>query len=161
MIEIIQKDITTVDSGVVAHGVNCQRRMGSGVALAIKNKWPEIYEAYMRMPGGKEMLGTAHAISIHPVFEDLFVVNCYTQEFYGPGDRKYADVSAIEEALVRVMSVAEEYNLDVYLPEIGGGLGGLNFATVVFPIIQQLSTSHNVNTYICIIDQESREYNHQ
>lgn len=161
MIKTIQKDITSVDCGVVAHGVNCQLKMGSGVALAVRKKWPIVYELYMASPCGAKMLGTAHIINIRPAFDDLFVVNCYTQNFYGYSGGKYADVDAVEESLTSVFDIAEEYGLDVYLPEIGGGLGGLNFAHDVFPIIQDLAFTHNINTYICIMDQEPREYNLQ
>lgn len=31
------------DEDCVAHCANCQSTMGSGVALALKNKWPEVY----------------------------------------------------------------------------------------------------------------------
>ncbi len=150
MIEVIQKDITTVEEGVIAHGVNCQRKMGSGVALAIKNKWPSIYAHYMNLPGGPDMAGKAYGINVSPNF-NLCVFNCYTQEFYGPGDRKYASTAAINKSLTRVFQFANEANLDVYLPKIGAGLGGLDWDTEVLPIIEAIDTAYNPNntTYIC------------
>lgn len=30
----------------IAHQVNCRGKMGSGVALAIKQKYPEVYQKY-------------------------------------------------------------------------------------------------------------------
>ena len=37
----IVQDITTVEPpGIIAHGVNCQNIMGSGVAKALFQKWP-------------------------------------------------------------------------------------------------------------------------
>ena len=151
MIEIIKKDITTVTEGVVAHGVNCQRRMGSGVALAIKRQWPIIFKKYMAQSYGKSMLGRADCISVTPVSFNMFVCNCYTQQFYGPGDRKYASEDAIEESLKKVFSLAHDFELDIYLPKIGAGLGGLDWETEVLPIIERIDTAYNPNktTYIC------------
>ncbi len=151
MITYLKKDITTVERGVLAHGVNCQRKMGSGVALAIKTKWPTIYTAYMDMPGGKEMLGGAHIINVS---EDssLHVANCYTQEFYGPGDKKYASPEAIMKALDGVFSFAQINELPVYLPKIGAGLGGLDWETEVLPIVQHLDEEFSdVDTFVCEI----------
>lgn len=151
MIEVIEKDITTVTTGVVAHGVNCQHAMGSGVALAIKKKWPLVYRHYMAAPYGKNMLGAAWHVNINPMFDDLFIINCYTQECYGYGAKRYADLGAIEQSLTKVYEHAEHYDLNVYLPKIGAGLGGLDWATEVLPIIERIDTAYNPNntTYIC------------
>ena len=46
--DFIQKDITTERHGLIIHGVNCQGVMGSGVALAIRNKWPVVYDEYKK-----------------------------------------------------------------------------------------------------------------
>lgn len=37
-----------LDSGaaVICHQVNCQGKMNSGVAKAIREKWPEVYTRY-------------------------------------------------------------------------------------------------------------------
>lgn len=45
----IKKDITTVNWGIIAHGVNCRGRMSSGVAAAIRSKWPIVYDKYREM----------------------------------------------------------------------------------------------------------------
>lgn len=151
MIKVIRKDITTVEYGVIAHGVNCQHKMASGVAAAIRKKWPVVYERYMASPNGAKMLGTAHCINIHPAFDNLFVCNCYTQNFYGYGGGRYASVTAVRESLEAVFELAQEYDLDVYLPKIGAGLGGLDWESEVLPIIERIDTEHNQNntTYIC------------
>ena len=74
---MIEKDITTVESGFILHGVNCQRTMGSGVAKAIRAKWPKLYKEYKNtIP----MLGKVQLIHINA---DLWVINCFTQEYYG------------------------------------------------------------------------------
>ena len=36
------EDITKATEQVIAHGCNCQGRMGAGVAKAIARKWPKV-----------------------------------------------------------------------------------------------------------------------
>lgn len=33
-------------TGILVHGCNCKGVMGSGVAAAIRNRWPDVYKAY-------------------------------------------------------------------------------------------------------------------
>lgn len=131
MINELYKDITEATTGIIAHGVNCQRAMGSGVALAIKTKWPLIYEMYMVSSTG---LGDADVIEVDNM---LYVANCYTQEFFGSGGR-YASPEAIASSLRTVYETATLYNMDVNLPKIGSDRGGLDWETEVLPIITSL-----------------------
>ena len=48
MIEYIKGDIRDTDCKVIAHGVNCQGVMGSGVAKALYEKWPEVKKSYLK-----------------------------------------------------------------------------------------------------------------
>lgn len=147
--EYIKKDITTVDMGIVAHGVNCQHKMASGVAKAIRAKWPKAYSSYMAAPKGKMMLGTAHIININED-DSLFVGNCYTQQFYGYGGGSYADIEAVRSSLSHIMILADFYNLPVYLPKIGCGLGGLDWDNDVAPIVAELDRLYErVDILVC------------
>ena len=148
MIDYIEKDIITVVRGIVAHGVNCQGVMNSGVAKAIRNKWPVVYDTYRRIPKGKGNLGICNLVTI--VDNELFVANCYTQIFYGYGGR-FASPKAIKSALDSVYMWADHYVLPVYLPKIGAGRGGLDWEKEVFPIVEGCSnkTDNQIQTYIC------------
>jgi len=148
MLKFIKKDITTVEAGWIIHGVNCQHAMGSGVALAIKTKWPIIYKRYMEAAGGQEMLGKLHPIQVD---KDLFVVNGYTQEFFG-SDRnvRYADPDAISTIIKSVVEQAQHHFQKVYVPRIGCDRGGLQWETDVEPGLQQLAIDYpDVNIYVC------------
>jgi len=148
--QYINKDITTVTRGVVAHGVNCQGKMGSGVALAIKNKWPSAYTTYRSVPTGKQMLGACIIVTIE---EDLFVANCFTQVFYGIGGR-FASPDAIKESLQRAFEWAMYFDVPLYMPKIGSARGGLDWDTEVVPIISKLEGIYpQVKPYICVIEE--------
>lgn len=149
-VEYTKKDLTTVEMGVVCHGVNCMGKMGSGVALAIKKKWPEVYERFKRRGSGKGLLGTADTIYVNGT--SLIIVNCYTQVFYGFGGGRYADPDAIDRSLTRAARIADLYNLPLYIPKIGCGLGGLNWETDVLPIVTQISQNVNrITIHVCEI----------
>lgn len=45
----VKGDITKSDCKYICHQVNCRCKMGSGVAKAIRTKWPVVYTEYMGM----------------------------------------------------------------------------------------------------------------
>jgi O-acetyl-ADP-ribose deacetylase (regulator of RNase III) len=145
----IKKDLTTVKSGIVAHGCNCSGGFGSGIAGAIKNKWPAVAIEFRGNGRGAELLGTVQRVQLA---EDLFVVNCYTQEFYGPGDKRYADPEAIEECLYQLLEMAiQNDDLDLYIAKMGCGLGGLSWEHEVKEIYESVFADAGVNVYVCDI----------
>lgn len=155
MIHYIVKDITTVEKGVIAHGCNCQGVMGSGVALFLKQKYPQIFPPYEKWCHytNQDLLGEAQFIPIKWETDELWIANCFTQNLYGK-DGKYAHVDAIRTALTEVLEFASPAPrapaLDVYIPKIGAGRGGLDWATEVEPIIQDLANCYpETNIYVC------------
>lgn len=149
----IKKDLITVECGIVAHGVNCSGAMNSGVAKAIRNRWPKAYESFMKHPKGADTLGAVDFVYIDE--EDVIVANCYTQVFYGYGGGKYADVDAVRDSLARVAQIANLHTYPIYIPKIGCGLGGLDWQTEVGPIVELLSeTFESVVINICDLPGE-------
>lgn len=143
----IKQDITTVTSGLIMHGVNCLHAMGSGVALAIKTKWPIVYENYMNMPSGKDVLGVTHIMSVS---EGLYVANCYTQLNYGYDGSKYADVDALRDCIKDCFVFASANEFDINTPRIASDRGGLDWDWEVAPLFSMLNIEYpdvNVNVY--------------
>lgn len=135
-VRYLKQDITTIDYGIIAHGVNCQGVMGSGIAKVIRNKWPVVYSEYLKDPKGKEMLGK---VSLVYIDDNLFVANCYTQEFYGKDGKKYASLDAIETCLMECIFFSRTLALPLYMPKIGCGLGGLDWSTEVELLVNKLA----------------------
>lgn len=144
-IKLIKGDITGVTRGVIPHGVNCQGVMGSGVAKALKEKWPEIYTQFLGAGKGPQLLGKTQNSHVGP---DLWVMNCFTQEYYGRDGKRYASIEAIETALEQVFSFANRKELPVCMPKIGCGLGGLNWSREVLPLVARLSHKFDVLVYV-------------
>ena len=149
MIIFKKEDLTKAPRGIIAHGVNCQGAMGSGVAKAIRERWPAVYDAYKCItPKPIEALGNVQMVNVSET-ASLFVANCFTQFNYGRDGKKYANADAIKEALNRVYSWADEFRLDVHIPKIGCGLGGLSWEDDVYPIIEELDNKYShVDTYV-------------
>lgn len=77
------------DLDYLCHVANCQVTMGSGVAAAIRAKWPQVYVADQKTQiGDAKKLGT---FTVAPVYLDngraVTVLNLYAQFRYGPDDR--------------------------------------------------------------------------
>jgi O-acetyl-ADP-ribose deacetylase (regulator of RNase III) len=154
MIKYITKDITTVQVGVVAHGCNCLGLMGSGVALAVRKKWPAAFAQYRQLVSAyndpSELLGIAQIVKAFPP-ADLYVANCFTQVSCGT-DKVHAKRAAIYESLANAASFAELNELPLYLPKIGCGLGGLVWDNDVVYIIESIADEYpDVNIYVCDI----------
>lgn len=157
MIIFRKQDITTATNGIIMHGVNCQGVMGSGVAAAIRHKWPSVFTNYAAFCGGllepSEALGVVQTVSIN---DDLIIANCFTQLNYGKDGKKYANVDAIDETIEAVLDLARFKDLPVYLPRIGCGLGGLSWETDVYPLLHSAYLSmyleEGYDTHIVVCD---------
>lgn len=86
--KVIDQDLFEVESGIICQAVNCQGVMGSGVALAVKQRWPRFYQFYaetcaLRKDNPASLLGTIDRKSgILGIPEGLHVVNMFTQVDY-------------------------------------------------------------------------------
>lgn len=146
----IEKDITEVTEGVIIHQVNCQNKMGSGVAKALYEKYPLIkqrYHDYCEGNSPETLLGCTQYVKVAP---NLMVVNSFTQLNYGYDGRKYTDEEELITNIRWVSSEAEANALGlVYVPYlIGCGLGGGNWET----IYQGISDLENL--VICRLPQK-------
>lgn len=147
--QYIKKDITTVTRGIVAHGVNCKGVMGGGVALAIRNKWPPVFDLYASVKPSPDLLGQCQLV---PVTSDVWVANCFTQIAYGRDPNvKYASPHAIKRSLREAFAFAAADDKPLYLPPIGCGLGGLSWNIDVRNIVEELEKEYEVEVFVCDI----------
>lgn len=132
MSKIINQNILTVTSGVICHQVNLRGVMGGGLALQVRDKWPELFGAYKsECENGVHGLGS---VSFVEVSDGLFVANLFAQSNFGR-DGRYTDYKALRECLTRVSEFGVR---PVYLPfGIGCGLGGGDW-NVVYGIIEEV-----------------------
>lgn len=145
-------DITAIKQGIILHQVNCKGVMGCGVALAIRNKWPKVYDRYreqyhkaklgmiqiVHIKVSEDFQSSDHHTNSEAISEDnLFVVNLFAQDRYGR-DKRYTDYDALESCLekISIWQFKNHPNLPVYIPyKMGCGNAGGNW-DIVYAIIQ-------------------------
>jgi O-acetyl-ADP-ribose deacetylase (regulator of RNase III) len=129
---VINSDLLSVTTGVIAQQCNCQGFMGRGLALIIRKKYPQVYNAYwIAFLRGQLHLGMIQPVQVAP---DRWVVNMMMQDGVGTQHRM-TDYGAHEVAWPKLAAWAE--HRQVHAPwGIGAGLGGGDFE-VIQPIAEQ------------------------
>lgn len=98
----IKGDITNSRCDVICHQVNCRGKMGSGVAKAIKEKWLDVYVNYLywcdREEHKEDLLGKIQAIELEGE-PTQYIVNMFTQNYYGHDGARYTSYDAFITAL--------------------------------------------------------------
>lgn len=125
------------DFDVIVHGCNCHCTMGAGIALTIKNRFPEAYAAdRATKPGDRAKLGTITYANIERGSRRFTIVNGYTQfDFNSSGIR--ADYDAIRSVMKTV--AAQFSGQRIGYPKIGAGLAGGDWAVISAIITEELS----------------------
>lgn len=137
-IKVIKGDICKIkENALIVHGVNCQGVMASGVALALRKEYPEIYKSYSAKVSDVGISGLLLGqVDYVEIDEDLHIANAFTQYTYGriPGKR-YVDYEAVQIAFEDINKYLTQCTfgdnvLRLYFPAIGAGLGGGNWNTI-------------------------------
>lgn len=126
MTEIVYKtgDATEGPEALLLHGCNAQGAMGSGIAKAIREKFPEAFLEYRKVYSLNSGLILGEVITVE-CSEGKIIANGITQEFYGRDEKQYVSYDAINKVMEEVNRYAIEFNIDtVAMPLIGAGLGG-------------------------------------
>lgn len=134
-------NLLDVQAGHIVHGCNAQGVMGSGVALAVKNKYPGAYKSYRRQYDEHGLvLGNVYSFEATPT---LVIWNAITQEGFGQPTRN-CSYDAIENCFRLIdQSITGGWHDNVvdelHIPLIGAGLGGGNWE-IIREIIEQTVT---------------------
>lgn len=122
---------------VVIHGCNCQCQMGKGIALTIKNEFPEAYEADKgTIKGSEAKLGTISVAQISRPNFSFSIANAYTQ-FHWRGTGVKADYEAIRRAMRLVKQRFAGRRIGY--PKIGAGLAGGDWSVISKIIEEELA----------------------
>lgn len=146
MIEYVKGNILDTDCVLIAHGCNAQGVMGSGVAKAIRDKWPVAYEKYREeyeLYGLK--LGDVIWARIEGTeqYSSRWVLNCITQEYYGRDGNRYVNYGAIAKAFYEISCSMPQ---TIAIPKIGAGLGGGDW-NIIAEIIEGMMGEHKIKVY--------------
>jgi len=141
----IKGDLFETHCDVIAHGVNCRNGFGSGIAGQIAKLYPEVKEAYHRKfkeEGWK--LGETQYVKTE---NDLWVVNCSTQDKYGYDNELLVDYDAVRKCMTQVQMGLSPFCLTLAIPRIGCGLAGGDWK-IVKQILEEVFTEMEVLVYV-------------
>lgn len=142
MVKIINGDILDSQSNIIAHQVNCQGVMGSGVAKAIRDNYPyayKCYKEYVKENTPKGVFGFCQLIPIlSPTDTTLpkippnrYIANLFGQFNYGYNGDCYTNIDKLRSAMLALSEFAEKKNYSVCFPyKIGCVRGGANWDEV-------------------------------
>lgn len=121
---------------VLVHGCNCMCNMGAGIALAIKNKYPEAYNVDLQTKkGASNKLGTYSRANISRSNGSFVIVNAYTQ-YDWKGNGVLADYSAVRQVF---RTIKKDFaGLRIVYPLIGAGLAKGNWQIIKSIIDEEL-----------------------
>lgn len=98
---------------IIAHQTNCSGSMNSGVAKAIKDAYPRVWEQYKKAyDKGLLKLGMCQVVKTNPNGEDnRLVANLFGQDKYGYNGQRYTNYEGIYVALEKLAVYCKENNL--------------------------------------------------
>ncbi len=125
MIQLTTGDVLSADAQTLVNTVNCVGVMGKGVALAFKQRFPEMFRDYAeRCREGLVRLGEPYLF--RPLVEP-WILNFPTKDHW----RSVSKLSDIEAGLDYLASHLKEWGItSLAVPPLGCGQGGLDWPTV-------------------------------
>lgn len=121
--------------------------MGSGLAKAIREKYPIVYTEYRNFYDSVKDKTFLHGkIQLIPVEANRVIINFFAQDSYGYDGKCYTDNNFFLNCLIELQNLFETNNITLAFPwKIGCGLGGGDWDNDIYPmIIKQLNDKYNI-----------------
>jgi O-acetyl-ADP-ribose deacetylase (regulator of RNase III) len=153
MVNMVKGDVFSSNAHIIAHGCNCKGGFGSGVALAVAKRYPQVRNAYIRKfqtegwrLGDVQFAPIYDHRSIHKLPTTLVIANCATQKNYLPRGMCHADYDAIRTCMIAVKEYAKARKWTIALPKIGAGLAGGDWRTIK-KILDEVFADYDCSVY--------------
>lgn len=159
-IKIIDGDLLDTKAHYICHQVNCQGKMGSGVAKQIREKFPKVYKQYKLKCDGSKRIMMERGIDKSPLLSQAQIVyvgndntnpqaicNLFSQDQYGYNGKQYTDYGAFEKCLLQLKRMVPAGETIAMPYKIGCGLGGGDWNTVLGIITKVLSDDYTVELW--------------
>jgi hypothetical protein len=129
--------------------------MGSGIAKQIRERWPEVFNAYVKTHKyhikfgfpTEDMLGYVEPIHIDDGDRERYVVNMYSQHSYGYNAQRYTSYDAFACCLHKISAFVHKDKTIGFPKNIGCGLGGGNWKVISALIEEILGQDYDVYIY--------------
>lgn len=151
MINIINDNIFNGKEKLIAHQVNCQGVMGSGIALQLRNRYTGLFNEYKRFCNLFEYSGDLLGSCFIHQDKDKSIANLFGQQYYGNNPKIiytiYPALTSSLDALKKYCIDNEIYDIAIpYMIGCGSANGNID---IVFRIINSIfdHSPINVNVY--------------
>jgi O-acetyl-ADP-ribose deacetylase (regulator of RNase III) len=150
-------NLLEADVDYICHQVNCQGKMNSGVAKAIRERWPIVYTTYWNAwcnaPRRLQLLGTILLVDINEYEPRTWpdqpaIINMFSQEFYGYDGKRYTSYDAFDDCLQKIKDTVPKGSKIAFPYKIGCDRGGANWEVVFAMIKNQLSDYNIIFCYL-------------
>lgn len=140
-------DLFETQARFICHQVNCQGRMGSGVAKQVRSYYPEAYAVYKELcdaePFRTDPALLLGRIQIVPCENGVSIVNLFAQNRYGYDGAAYTDYQAFQQCLSTLAAEVPTHEAIAMPYRIGCGLGGGDW-DVVLAMINHAFPQHRI-----------------
>ena len=165
MIRLVKQDLTTSEADFICHQVNCMGKMNSGVAKAIREKWPIVYETYERVCNEvipedvprHEMLGNVLYVNPNEYEPQTWpqrpiIVNMFAQQNYGYDGKRYTSYDAFWSCLGHMLEAIPKGSKLAFPYKIGCDRGGANWKVIYAMIAATFGKNYDVE--ICYLEED-------
>lgn len=137
-------DLFTTDARGIGHGINCKGKMGAGIAVLFRKKYPEMFTKYQeKCLAGEIMPGDCFVWDNE---DGTFVYNLASQDYPG----KHAKLFWLGNAAAKALKHADSHGVKaIALPQIGCGIGGLDWNEVA-SLLEEVERNYNAHFEIYI-----------
>lgn len=148
---LIEGDLLNAKADFICHQVNCQGKMGSGVAKAIRDKYPDVYEHYKllcEINTTEQLLGFSQYVKVSNTVGQTpyYVVNMLAQNHYGYDGKQYTSLEAFKKCLESIDSHCIGY-IVAFPWKIGCVRGGADWNVVLPMILETLTHVKEIQFY--------------
>lgn len=152
--QIIKGNLLKSTADYFCHCVNCRGVFNAGIAGQIRNKYPNVYDAYInyideirdRETDSFTPYDVLSQYQIVPINKQQSIVNMFCQSFYGKSGIRYVSYDAVEIAFRCFFKeiIAKHENVTVAVPlGFGSGLAGGNQDIITTIIDTTLKNCYN------------------
>lgn len=139
ILELIQGDLFNAKADAIGHGTNTKGKMGAGIAVLFKKKFPSMHELYVELceTFGDELGGRTY-LYFDGINSDTYVANIFSQKKPGANAEVDLLIDALKDAYMKLRFEAEIEDPHLAIPLIGCDIGGLDWTTEVRPAVEEL-----------------------
>jgi O-acetyl-ADP-ribose deacetylase (regulator of RNase III) len=140
-------NLLDADVNYICHQVNCQGKMGSGIAKQIRQRFPAVYDLYMKEVS-EDKLGNIQCVYMQQNESHVIgVINMFSQKNYGYDSRRYTSYDAFYSCLEKIKNFVPKGSKIGFPGHIGCGLGGADWEVIKTMISQVLGKDYEVYIY--------------